>query len=382
MAAVLQLPQADGDLAAYYAKQAGSAQTEISLDVFHTLLLNSPVAVKLHLTGRLVGEFLEAFLATGGGAAHSPAPAAARASGALPHNGQGKSVSAASGRASPTKTLLQRARNAGRSSSHASSSGGASSPTRMSTSNSPSPTREMLGAGAASTRNRSSFTLQHFSAACRELEAFAQATFSSTIIVGNGRSVLGSHAGPAVDSFSTVIRFNDFQIDGFEEHVGQKTDMWVVSDWTCIKLLNKYPDRVLPTLIAVPWKFMGKPYYHERRAEVERDLTPEQRSRCSFVPAECVERLVRENTFGDRWPSSGLITIVYMLSLGGGSDSLHQLPGPGGGSKVHLHGFDFFKEIDGKIHYMEDTHKANHHAREEERICMDLVQQHRVSFIA
>ena len=37
---------------------------------------------------------------------------------------------------------------------------------------------------------------------------------------------------------------------------------------------------------------------------------------------------------------------------------------------------------DGKIHYMEDTHKANHHAQEEERICMDLVRQQRVSFLA
>ena len=36
---------------------------------------------------------------------------------------------------------------------------------------------------------------------------------------------------------------------------------------------------------------------------------------------------------------------------------------------------------DGKIHYMEDTHKANHHAAEEERICMDLVRQRRVNFI-
>ena len=49
--------------------------------------------------------------------------------------------------------------------------------------------------------------------------------------------------------------------------------------------------------------------------------------------------------------------------------------------KVFLHGFDFFKEIDGKIHYMEDTHKANHHAAEEERICMQLVQQRRVHFL-
>ena len=59
---------------------------------------------------------------------------------------------------------------------------------------------------------------------------------------------------------------------------------------------------------------------------------------------------------------------VYMLNLGK--------------PRVHLHGFDFFKEIDGKIHYMEDTHKANHHAAEEERICMNLVAQRRVSFVA
>jgi hypothetical protein len=36
---------------------------------------------------------------------------------------------------------------------------------------------------------------------------------------------------------------------------------------------------------------------------------------------------------------------------------------------------------DGKIHYMEDTHKANHHAAEEERICMEHVRQRRVAFI-
>ena len=61
---------------------------------------------------------------------------------------------------------------------------------------------------------------------------------------------------------------------------------------------------------------------------------------------------------------------------------MHMLNKQGQGGRIHVHGFDFFKEIDGKIHYMEDTHKANHHAAEEERICMGLVAQRRVSFIA
>jgi hypothetical protein len=30
---------------------------------------------------------------------------------------------------------------------------------------------------------------------------------------------------------------------------------------------------------------------------------------------------------------------------------------------------------------MEDTHKANHHAAEEERVCMELVRQRRVTFL-
>ena len=46
-----------------------------------------------------------------------------------------------------------------------------------------------------------------------------------------------------------------------------------------------------------------------------------------------------------------------------------------------LLGFDFFKEIDGKIHYMEDNCKANHHASQEEHCCMDLCQAGRLGFL-
>ena len=46
-----------------------------------------------------------------------------------------------------------------------------------------------------------------------------------------------------------------------------------------------------------------------------------------------------------------------------------------------LLGFDFFKEIDGKIHYMEDDCKANHHASQEEHCCMDLCEAGRLGFL-
>ena len=293
----------------HWNKHVGAGQ-DVNLHTLQALLTSSPTAEQELLTERLIVEFLEGWLTSS--AAASPAPAATRAP-PVP-SGSGAKGSTASRIASSPKTLLQRARSTSRGSTSSSS---------------PSPTRSDSRSGSPILGRK--FSQAQYLAACRELPGFAQQTFGGTLVVGNGRSVLGCGAGPAVDRYKTVVRFNEFQIDGFEADVGRKTDVWVVSDWTAIKLFAKYPERRLPTIIAVPYKFMGKPYYHERRAEVDRDLTEEQRERVTFVPAQDVQRLIEENHFGDRWPSSGLITIVYFLNLGK--------------PKIHLHGFDFFKEI-------------------------------------
>ena len=265
-------------------------------------LAGSPVAQQLHLTGRLVAEFLEEFLASPS-ASPSPAPAPA------PARGSSSAPAKSPSRPSFTpKTLLQR-RGTG-------SHGRASPPPTAGVSN-----------GGGEVRY---FSSSQFLAACEELVQFAAHVFRGTVIIGNGRSVLGLGAGPTVDRYDTVIRFNDYQIEGYERDIGSKVDVWVMSDWTIATLLHKYPERRVPVLCAIPYRFMGKPYYHERRAELEAELPPAMLSRITFVPAETVQRMVEENRFGDRWPSSGLITIVHMLMAK---------------DKVYLHGFDFFKEI-------------------------------------
>ena len=139
----------------------------------------------------------------------------------------------------------------------------------------------------------------------------------------------------------------------------------------CIKLINKYPARTVPILICIPFKFMGKPYYASRRAEVEADLTPEQMRRVRFIASDTAEDLIQQYSFGDRWPSSGLLTIWHFLH------APQQPPPP----PLLLLGFDFFKEIDGKIHYMEDECKANHHASQEEHCCMDLCKAGQLAFL-
>lgn len=45
-------------------------------------------------------------------------------------------------------------------------------------------------------------------------------------IVGNGPSALKSKRGEMIDSCDRVIRMNDFVLEGYEEFIGSKTDVW------------------------------------------------------------------------------------------------------------------------------------------------------------
>ena len=213
---------------AYWNKKVGVGM-EVDRARFAAAIAASPVGSQYPLTERLLLDFIRMAIATPN-ASPSPAAPPAKAGGA-----SSRLLGIKTSNTTP-KTLLSRARRR----------------------SSPSPTREGRSSPTPKSGQRL-YGAAHFAVACEELPAYAEALFAGTIIVGNGRSVLGQRAGPAVDRFARVIRFNDFQIGGFEADVGRKVDLWCVSDWTAVKLFNKYPDRTLPPLIAIPYKFMGKP---------------------------------------------------------------------------------------------------------------------------
>jgi hypothetical protein len=48
---------------------------------------------------------------------------------------------------------------------------------------------------------------------------------SKIIIIGNAQSLLSTKRGNIIDSFDKNIRFNGFQIKGYEKQVGQKIDI-------------------------------------------------------------------------------------------------------------------------------------------------------------
>jgi hypothetical protein len=47
------------------------------------------------------------------------------------------------------------------------------------------------------------------------------------IIISNGVACLNHKARHIIDQFNIVVRLNNFVIDGYEEYVGTKTDIWV-----------------------------------------------------------------------------------------------------------------------------------------------------------
>ena len=177
--------------------------------------LNASIAHALDspATTRLIDDFLDVFLKSPEMAvAESPAPAA---SGLLRAGSKlGSSTSSLAGRASP-KTLLQRATGRGPRNSPSPPTIGGGGSRGSSGSSSPEASSSKLSSSKR-------YGVEHFVIACREMHAQCAGLFAGTIIVGNGRSVLGGGAGACVDQFATVMRFNDFQISGFEKDVGKK----------------------------------------------------------------------------------------------------------------------------------------------------------------
>ncbi len=65
--------------------------------------------------------------------------------------------------------------------------------------------------------------------------------FDSCAVVGNAGSILQSDYGAAIDRHSAVIRFNNAPTEGFEKHVGRKTNFRLLNKHWARKWLAKAP---------------------------------------------------------------------------------------------------------------------------------------------
>lgn len=161
------------------------------------------------------------------------------------------------------------------------------------------------------------------------------------IVIGNGTSVLKYRLGELIDSFEEVVRFNDFQIEGYEEYIGSKTTIWARSNSTRTKPRDY--TRFKQVIVASPeWNFKN----------TEKYVNGKDNAIC--VPQDQALELQNELNLpglrgfdGSRkargWPSTGVLVLNYLIKLHG---------------VVYIHGFDCFKKEDGfSRHYYNGKEK-------------------------
>lgn len=143
------------------------------------------------------------------------------------------------------------------------------------------------------------------------------------VLVGNGPSALCWTAGKLIDSAVDVVRFNNYQLEGYEDYVGTRTTVWCRNDTQGIK---ERPENADITTLWVARPDRPKPGY----------LTPPT---------------YEHDHQG--WASTGTTAALHYLAEG---------------RKVFLHGFDLFRA--GVHHYFPSQSGNKHHAPNREMLLL------------
>ena len=170
----------------------------------------------------------------------------------------------------------------------------------------------------------------------------------SCILIGNGTSVLDGCAVRKIDSFDFVVRFNNCQIKGYENHVGSRTTDW----WTVLKFQRSIFDQLSP-LTSIWFHSWVK---DESQCEAFKTYlnTPARKVDLAMTEEMCA---YSGQTQYSSW-STGAIAIWF---------SLKTFP------FVSLCGFDWWMRRD--HHYCDNANRGTLHKPEIEKIFIDRMRE-------
>jgi len=183
------------------------------------------------------------------------------------------------------------------------------------------------------------------------------------ILVGNGSSVLGNALGRHIDDFNIVVRFNNFQLAGYEKDVGTKSTFLVRRCCEDVIWHPKSQFSHIYTFIQhckwTPWmppvQQQIEKFYGEKNTTVGEDF-------CRSVAV----KLGQHNPM-EKWPSIGILAIEYFLQFF---------------SSLTLYGFDGM--TDGKEgHYFNKPPKDScyHDFDVEQKHIQNLIKQDKVKLL-
>jgi len=160
---------------------------------------------------------------------------------------------------------------------------------------------------------------------------------SKVLLMGNGSSVLDVELGDKIDKeFDYVFRINRFKIDGYEKYVGTKVDGWFLAD-TGVQWLRKPTEEVEGSVTFNNFKYVYivAPKFKFMSGE-SNDCKDVLSETIQLVPIEHEDELNKIEKFNPYWPTTGLISINFLLSNFG---------------KIFIYGFDGKSKRYKYIHY-------------------------------
>ncbi len=147
------------------------------------------------------------------------------------------------------------------------------------------------------------------------------------LIIANGPSILNQNFGTEIDKFQEVARINNFQLDGFEKHIGSKTTIWFNGGNQNLKKPNFYPKEVV---VFIPYEIL------ERKEQKVKKKLPIRLGMNSddYIVIRKEKMKEYEEKSKIKRPTTGFNSILWAV------DNYKE---------VIIHGFDFFQ--DSKEHY-------------------------------
>lgn len=166
------------------------------------------------------------------------------------------------------------------------------------------------------------------------------------IIVGNAPYT--EKLGKFIDSFNTVVRFNNYSLEKkHQKFIGSKTDIWCMSCFVYHsnkKLYHNRKNKVKKILVLKPEIFLDK-YHFDNNKNTE-----------LLIQNQDI-KIPNKYNFGKNWPSTGLLSIFYFIKKY---------------NEVYVTGFNHFDTSKGSIHYYENLKQLGHKSDLEKRIFNDL----------
>lgn len=185
---------------------------------------------------------------------------------------------------------------------------------------------------------------------------------AKVVVVGNGPSILDAKNGKLIDAFDEVIRFNDYTIEGFQDHTGQRTTLW--------STFFRNPDRTVKhPRVFLPHESTSSPegvaeeyrmasWYFDR---VRKHVQARKEFRYGFVEYDT-----------DLLASSGTLLVCYLLEVVGVK-------------KIHLAGFDHFSKhrLSGHHYWLNKAFKKpkEHDGDIEKQLFTEFLDAGRVGYL-